>query len=111
MGKRTNYERGVEVERKIIHQLEKEGYVATRSAGSHSKFDIWAFNHLHTLLIQSKRCKVFNESFYQEELNQIKEIAKRAPLEVQIEFWVWLDKKGFIRQDVIKASGELYAEL
>lgn len=103
--KRTNYERGVEVERRIIKELKEAGYIAIcRSAGSHSFYDIYAVSPKNTLLIQSKRCKVFNDSSYEGDIQEIKEASKNLHSKTQVEFWVWLDNTGFIKKEVIKKA-------
>ena len=38
--KMTNYTKGVRLEREVIHIFEKAGYIAMRTAGSHSPFDV-----------------------------------------------------------------------
>jgi Holliday junction resolvase len=38
------YIRGRAREQKLVNKLRKEGWIAVRSAGSHSKFDVWAWN-------------------------------------------------------------------
>lgn len=36
------YRRGADKERKLVNKLRAEGFVAARSAGSHSPIDVWA---------------------------------------------------------------------
>lgn len=49
------YENGANFERQIRKQLEAEGYIASRSAGSHGEFDVLAFNGLLVHAIQAKK--------------------------------------------------------
>lgn len=45
-----NYQKGVRLEREVIKIFEKEGWIAQRTAGSHSPFDV-------TLIKQSPQNK------------------------------------------------------
>jgi hypothetical protein len=40
MSPNSNYLAGVRFERKIMHELNREGYTALRTAGSHGDFDV-----------------------------------------------------------------------
>jgi len=48
------YEKGRRAEYAIMKRLKEEGYICSRSAGSHSAFDVVAVNSEHVRLIQSK---------------------------------------------------------
>lgn len=52
----TNYQRAANRERKLVNQYRKEGWIALRSAGSHSPIDVIAINPStrEIRLIQSK---------------------------------------------------------
>jgi predicted RNA binding protein YcfA (HicA-like mRNA interferase family) len=102
--KRTNYARGAEIERRIIKELKDKGYIAVRTAGSHSPFDIISFNEKHTLLIQSKRTKkqINIDSVYKEELETLNQIVGKLPEGVQVEFWLYQDRKGFVEKRILK---------
>jgi Holliday junction resolvase len=52
----THYRAGAERERRIVKRLKAEGFIAVRSAGSHSIIDVWAINPKTRIirLIQSK---------------------------------------------------------
>ena len=52
--KNRNYERGANFERRVVKYFESLGYVAIRSAGSHKKFDVIAFNGLTVWAVQCK---------------------------------------------------------
>ena len=95
----TNYKRGVEIERRCMEQLEKVGYTAMRTAGSHGTFDVIAFNKLGVRFIQLKRCKGTLKSFK----NEKEEIYNtQLPLNATGEIWVWVDNKGWLVQEVVK---------
>lgn len=96
---RTNYERGVEIERKAIQQLEQVGYIALRSAGSHSSFDVVAINPNGIRLIQCKRekDKLGKWDLLLEQLSEIK-----VPFNATKELWVWVDREGWVKQEVVK---------
>jgi hypothetical protein len=52
--KNKNYERGANFERRVAAYFEAQGFYATRSAGSHKKFDVIAFNGLTVYAVQCK---------------------------------------------------------
>lgn len=106
--KRTNYDRGREIEYKVVHLLKASveptyPFVA-RTAGSHGMFDVVAICDTHVLCVQVKRAKVATdfEKMYQEDLALI-EGHTFAP-NVQIEFWCWVDRKGFVIKKVLKQA-------
>ena len=92
----TNYERGVEIERKIQDKLEKEGWWTCRTAGSHTKIDIIALKSNEIKLIQSKRFKSSIQSWIIEDaLRELSYVKAEGQLQVSKEVWSWLDRKGF----------------
>ena len=97
-----NYERGRSTEYKAIEQLEKVGYVATRTAGSHGTFDVIAYNALGTRFIQCKR-EEEKAGSYGVDIEKIQN--ETLPPFSTGEFWVWRDKTGWIKQDVVKLGG------
>jgi hypothetical protein len=52
--KNKNYEVGAAFERRVVRYFEDQGFVAIRSAGSHKKFDVIAFNGLTVYAVQCK---------------------------------------------------------
>jgi Holliday junction resolvase len=110
--KRTQYDRGRETEYKIMKILEEQGFFGvTRTAGSHGFYDVVAIVPLsHVLFIQAKRSKtmVDLEQLYREDLAECREIAKQLPRETQLEFWLWVDRKGWQQKIVVKKAGEIY---
>jgi len=57
----TPYQVGTHYEYKAKEQLEKEGCLVIRSAGSHSPFDLVSLNRLGVDFIQIKKCKNMKE--------------------------------------------------
>lgn len=51
----SNYTEGARYERKVLGELSRMGYVACRSAGSHSPADVFAFKFGTCLLVQCKK--------------------------------------------------------
>lgn len=99
---RTNYERGVEKERLAIEQLEEVGYIAFRTAGSHSPIDVIGIGPTGVRLIQTKRIKKDGswKSEYKVEVEKLKLMPKL--INVSYEYWIWRDYEGWIKQEVIK---------
>jgi len=51
----ANYQKGYRAELNILHELKTLGYIAARSAASHSAFDVWAVREKDVVLVQAKR--------------------------------------------------------
>jgi hypothetical protein len=66
----NNYKRGYNLERNVKLYFESLGYVATRAAGSHGKYDVWATDGESLILVQ---CKIGATVAYAERL--LKEMA------------------------------------
>lgn len=49
-----SYTRGVNLERETIKKLVEAGFCASRTAGSHGTFDVFAINETNVKLIQCK---------------------------------------------------------
>ena len=94
----SNYDRGRETEYKICDALREAGYIAQRSAGSHSPWDVVALGPTGVRLIQAKRTK--KDTFtYEQELDQLRQLPDIP--NVSLELWVWRDHKGFVKREVI----------
>ncbi|MBC9786399.1 Holliday junction resolvase [Heliobacterium chlorum] len=102
MPKRTNYQRGYEIERKIVQDLTSHGYLVLRSAGSHSKIDVLGIRKDRILAVQSKRTKAFSLSTYRKEIVSIQKVIREYDLgnTLDFELWIWIDHKGFRRWKV-----------
>lgn len=88
MSPNKNYQRGRANEYKAMRILENAGYTCCRSAGSHGKFDIIAFNTTGLRLIQ---CKT-NGNYTPLEIEALKEF-KNLPPGSSKELWVfWTGK-------------------
>ncbi|MTV50029.1 Holliday junction resolvase [Heliobacillus mobilis] len=94
---RTNYQRGYEIERKIVHELTGRGFLVVRSAGSHSKVDVLGISRRRILAVQSKRTKRFSMAAYRKEIAGIQATIKEHNIDevIDFEFWVWVDRQGF----------------
>lgn len=104
MAKRTNYDRGREIEYKIMDKLTSEGYLVLRSAGSHSKIDVLGLRKDRIVAVQSKRTKKFTQSAYREEIEAIQQIIRDYQLpQVEWVFAVWIDRQGF-REWIVTAD-------
>lgn len=104
---RTNYQRGYEIELKIMKELTEVGYLVMRSAGSHSKIDVLGMRKDHIVAVQSKRTKKFSASDYAKEVEAIREIIADKELpQVDFQFWVWVDRKGFKKWRITKDGTE-----
>jgi len=95
----TNYKRGQKTEERACQELERVGYYASRSAGSHGIWDVVAVGPTGIRLIQCKRTK----QYYQSDYEQAKEQLKGLPVlpGVSREIWVWRDNEGWVIQEVV----------
>lgn len=50
----NNYKRGYALERNVKLYLESQGYMATRAAGSHGVYDVWATDGKSLYFVQCK---------------------------------------------------------
>lgn len=74
-----NYLRGRRLEWQVKKDLEAEGWIALRTAGSHGHWDVIAFKDTgHSILTRLIQCKVTNSEKQLERL--VKEFKANAPL-------------------------------
>jgi hypothetical protein len=100
----TNYKRGAAIEYKAIEQLERVGYQADRTAGSHGEFDVIARFHTHARYIQTK-LTLDPKTKYDVDIEKIEQAV--LPPNSTGELWVWYSDKnpknsGWIVQKIIK---------
>jgi Holliday junction resolvase len=96
----TNYRRGYEIERKIVNMLRDEGYIAVRSAGSHSPIDVFGIKPDIIRLVQVKRVKTYREHMFDADIGELE--ALQAPPCCSKELWIWKDGFGWIMPKVIQ---------
>ena len=89
----TNYRRGYRFEQWIVNTLKDEGYIAQRTAGSHSCVDVIAMKHVSIRLIQAKTCKKDAEKIMKRELEAFRKIRHLLPMVATLEVWVKEDRK------------------
>ena len=85
------------VERRCVLELKDAGYIAIRTAGSHSPWDVIAVRGDGIKLIQTKRSKVSGQS-YSRIYKQLNSIA--VPQCVSKELWVWEDRRGWRKYEI-----------
>ncbi len=95
----TNYQRGYEIERKIVNEHRKAGDIAFRSAGSHSPVDVVYVNKIGIHLLQVKRVKKYRHGMFKKEIKELESV--RCPLNCSKELWVWEDGYGWVLIKVI----------
>ena len=97
----TNYRRGTEKERQAMKELERVGYTAMRTAGSHGPFDVIAVAPQGIRLIQIGRVKKGNSytGKLREAIEEIQDIP--TPTGASKEVWIWRDHKGWVEQVTI----------
>jgi Holliday junction resolvase len=90
------YARGRAYEYKALIELREEGWLAQRSAASHSPIDIFAGKDGKTVLLQIKSGKArFNE----EDRQALKSWAQAFNANAQV--WHFKKGKGFIKETVL----------
>ena len=95
----TNYKRGAQKEYDICDILRQAGYNAQRSAGSHGVWDVCAIGPTGIRFIQVKRSKKEWKADYESAKHELEQMPRFA--NVSYEVWVWLDHKGWIKQEVV----------
>ncbi|MGO0122220.1 hypothetical protein [Desulfothermobacter acidiphilus] len=93
-----NYRRGYLAELKAKEELEGQGYLVLRTAGSKGPFDLVALNREEVRLVQVKRCKDGN-GIRPGDLRALK--ALPVPPDATVELWIWRDREGFVRREVL----------
>jgi len=85
------YRKGYYYERKVLHFLLSENYLVWRSPGSKSPIDIIAIDDKGNVrLIQVKS----HENIKKEELETLKELAKKYEKVPNVEVELWIFNKG-----------------
>lgn len=92
----SKYRRGYLAERRAVAELEREGYLALRVAGSKGPFDVVAVGE-RIRLIQVKRARPGKEG---EALREGRREVAVLPQGVSREVWVWVDRRGFVKEVV-----------
>lgn len=93
----TNYQRGRKAEYKVVEVLKKQGYEAFRTAGSKGPFDVMGLNDREVILVQVKRGRKKRSTRDARALLA----ALPTPPGVKKEIWVWVDRQGFVRKEVV----------
>ncbi len=83
----ANYRKGADRERRTVALLEAAGYTAGRSAGSHGKIDVFAFDANGFRLIQ---CKSGDANVTPKDREALKGMAR--PHNATVEVWRWPDR-------------------
>lgn len=90
------YRRGYVAERRACEELSREGYLALRVAGSRGPIDVVALGD-RVRLIQVKRARPGREDAA---LFEGKRDLLAVPLRFTKEVWVWVDRRGFVKEVV-----------
>ena len=78
-----NYRKGYIKEIRAVHELKRGGYIAFRSAGSRSPFDVVGISSSEILLLQVKS----GRKHLKDEIRKLKEI--RVPKCVRKQIWLF----------------------
>ena len=106
------YEIGTNYEYKAKKELEKEGYLVIRSAGSHSPFDLIVLGPLKVNFIQIKRCETSKEAERaiknfkkrMKKLDKLYDIKKMIDKGIDFSIWVWIKRKGWTKYTYLKEN-------
>lgn len=85
----TKYQKGFRLEHEVKDWYEKQSYFVSRSAGSHSLFDLIAMNKRCLILIQVK-----SNGISKKETEQIKNF-NNMPIFTKKEVWIKKDRRGW----------------
>ena len=95
----TNYQRGYEIERKIMNNHRRLGDISFRSAGSHSPFDVVCISASRVSLIQVKRVKKYRAGMFNKDIKDLEKI--KCPPNCFKELHVWEDNHDWVLLKVI----------
>ena len=84
----TNYSKGARFENEVVNTLTDEGYIAQRSAGSHSPWDVVGVNFNEVRFVQCKTCKKDGAKVLEKELFKARMLNKFFPDSCKFEIWV-----------------------
>jgi Holliday junction resolvase len=110
----TNYQRGYATEYRIMKHFKENGIYGLRSPASKGMFDVIGIDENGVYLIQAKRTKKkkLTPSMYRDEIGSIQSFVNSIPAPMpdflRVEFWVWLDRKGWIKYKITKDKVEEY---
>jgi len=98
----TNYERGVEKERKAQEQLRAVGCKAMRTAGSHGIADVIAVCPSGVRLIQIKRAKQDQDwkADFEGAVEAMDDLIVGNGISKEV--WLWVDYQGWKKQKVVE---------
>lgn len=108
-----NYQRGYQIEYKILKQFKEEGIYGQRSHASKGMFDVIGVDQRGVFLIQAKRTKKkkVTPSMYRDEIASIQQFVRSLPFPVpkfvKFQFWIWLDRQGWIKLNITKRKVEV----
>ncbi|WP_051275716.1 hypothetical protein [Desulfovirgula thermocuniculi] len=91
-----NYRRGYRAELKAREELERQGYLVVRAAGSKGPVDLVAVGPDGVRLIQVRRTRRGSNGL----ASALRELERvPAPPGVTREAWLWRDKEGFVAKE------------
>lgn len=93
---RRNYRRGYRAELAARAELEKQGYLVVRAAGSKGPVDLVAVGPDGVRLIQVRRARE-GRGGLAKALRELEKVP--APPGVTREAWLWRDKEGFVARE------------
>jgi Holliday junction resolvase len=108
-----NYQRGYATEYKILKQFREEGIYGQRSPASKGMFDVIGIDKTGVYLIQAKRTKKkkITPSMYRDEIQEIQQFVRSIPFPipkfVKFQFWIWLDRQGWLKYNITKRKVEV----
>lgn len=114
----TNYTRGRDIEYKVTHLLEGQGYLAQRAASSKGNWDVYAVSQTGVLLVSCKRAKDLKSarSTYAAEKKKLLTLASKVPNGARQGLYIWIDKApgslggGWYTQEIINTNPEEQVE-
>jgi len=99
----TNYARGYAIENKLVNLYKDNGWVATRTAGSHGAFDVAAFGPNGEIHLVQLKAQDGKSASYKSDISRLESLNVNQG--IQKIFAVWRNGWGWLQ--VLELNGSL----
>jgi len=110
MGKTTNHASKCKKVYEAEATLKDRGYFVFRRTSPHGLFHIIGFHQKETIMVQVLRLHSFNFADINNEMVKIQDhlFSGNFPEDAEMELWVWVNNKGWIKYHIGHETGKFY---